>query len=144
MIPVRKMTHGSRGAGKWQPSLMLPPRLTGAGLLLIFVAGVMCLCGALGYQHLTASAPAAPSEAHQVLAQEDSPGSGFGDHGPADLFYTATLFVVSLGAALKLILGRGWRSRRVRTFHAVLRSRPPSILLPAQSLPQARLQVFLL
>lgn len=141
MVLARKATHGS--TGKRQPSLMLPPRLTGTGLLLIFVAGVMCLCGALGYQHLTASAP---SEAHQLLAQEDSgsPGGSFGGHGPADLFYTATLFVVSLGAALRLLLGRGRRPSVVRTSHATPGSLPPSMLLPARAPSQARLQVFLL
>lgn len=123
---------------------MLPPRLTSSGLLLIFLAGVMCLCSVLGYQKLSVSGPATPLEAHQTLAQKDPAAGGLGDHSPAGLFYTV-LFMASLGAALRLLLGRGWRPPLVRTPAAAPRFMPPSILrFPSQAPPRARLQVFLL
>lgn len=123
---------------------MLPRRLTSSGLLLIFVAGVMCLCGFLGLQH-------AP-----VFGSMESPGahlsetpSGFADdrpenHGPASAVYAATLFAVSLGAALGLMFGvaRGWIG-----VGAVLTARrlPPPIALPPPRIPaRSQLQVFLL
>ncbi|WP_143528474.1 hypothetical protein [Rubrobacter xylanophilus] len=123
---------------------VLCPRLTSVGLLPIFVAGMVCLCGVLGYHHLTASTP---YEAHQLFAQEDagSFGGSFGSHGPADLLYTATLFVVSLGAALRLLLGRRRRPGFVRASHAALGSSLSAFMLLLTRAPsQSRLQVFLL
>lgn len=71
---------------------------------------------------------------------DDSPGN----HGPAGAVYAATLFAVSLGAALGLMFGV---SRRWADVGAVLTARrfPPPVILPPPRIPaRSQLQVFLL
>ena len=125
---------------------MLPPRLTSTGLLLVFLTGVMCLCGLLEYQHAQASGD---SEQH-LNTQPSGALTGFaeelpGDHGPAGEIYTvAALFAVSLGAALGLLFAG---ARKRLSVGAILRARryPPPIVPPFPRIPaRSRLQVFLL
>lgn len=123
---------------------MLSPRLTSSGLLLVFLAGVMCLCGFLGYQHVPVFGSMASPEAHSSGSQlgfvDDRPGS----HGPVGAAYTAAIFAVSLGTALSLLFGvaRKWSGAgEVLT----ARKLPPSAALPPLRVPaRSRLQVFLL
>lgn len=123
---------------------MLSSRLTSSGLLLVFVAGVMCLCGFLGFQHAPAFGSMGSPGAHMSDTQ-----SGFADdrpenHGPAGAVYAATLFVVSLGVALGLMFGV---ARTRFGVGAVLTARrlPPLIVLPPPRIPaRSQLQVFLL
>ncbi|QYJ17346.1 hypothetical protein Rxycam_03194 [Rubrobacter xylanophilus DSM 9941] len=122
---------------------MLSRRLTGSGLLLIFLAGAMCLCGALSYGHLAASGPAVPPEAHQAFTAEDAGATAPEHHGPAGALYTAALFAF-LGAAVRLLLRRARVSRGARTFRSVSRALPRRVPSCVQAPPQARLQVFLL
>lgn len=123
---------------------MLSPRLTSSGLLLVFVAGVICLCGLLGYQHASVLGSMASSEVHPSVSQ-----SGFVDdrpenHGPAGAVYAAILFAASLGAALGLMFGV---ARRWLGIGAVLTARrlPPPLVFPPPRIPvRSQLQVFLL
>jgi hypothetical protein len=124
---------------------MLSRRLTSSGLLLVFLAGVMCLCGFLGYQHAPVFDSMGFPEAHLSgtqpgFAADDRPEN----HGLASSVYAATLFAVSLGAALGLMFGV---ARRWLGIGAVLSARrlPPPIVLPPPRIPaRSQLQVFLL
>lgn len=123
---------------------MLSPRLTSSGLLLVFLAGVMCLCGLLGYQHAPVFGSMESPEAHLSGSQP-----GFADdrpegHGPVGAVYAATLFAVSMGAALGLLFGG---ARRGLGAGAVLIARKlplPIVLPPPRITTRSRLQVFLL
>lgn len=123
---------------------MLSPRLTSSGLLLIFVAGVMCLCGLLGYQHTPIPGGSESPKTHLSEASSGLADSLSEGHGPADAFYTAVLFAVSLGAALGVLFGA---ARKWRGAGTVLTARrfPPPIILPSPRIPaRSQLQVFLL
>lgn len=123
---------------------MLSRRLTGYGLLLIFLAGVMCLCGLLGYQHAPGFGSMGSPEVHLSSSQ-----SGFVDdrsesHGPAGVAYTVALFAVSLGATLGLLFGLVRRWFGVGEV-LIARRLPPPVVLPPPLIPaRSRLQVFLL
>lgn len=142
MLPW-KMTSGFGRTSKRLTGLMLPPQLTGTGLLLIFLAWVMCVCGTLGYQHLTTSGPAAPLEMHKS-AQADSNEERPGDHGPAIVLYTVSLFVAYVGAALCWLLARARRPRPAAIHRLVRRPLPRTTPVLAQAPARAQLQVFLL
>lgn len=123
---------------------MLSRRLTSSGLLLVFVAGVMCLCGLLEYQHAPVLGSVASSEVHPSVSQSGFADDSPGNHGPTGAVYAATLFAVSLGAALGLMFGV---ARRWADVGAVLTARrfPPPIILPPPRIPaRSQLQVFLL
>lgn len=123
---------------------MLSPRLTGSGLLLVFVAGVMCLCGLLGYQHASTLGSVGSPEAYSSGSQPGFADDRAESHGPAGAVYAATLFAVSLGAALGILFRV---ARRRFGVGAVLTARklPPPIVLPLPQIPaRSRLQVFLL
>lgn len=123
---------------------MLSPRLTSTGLLFILLAGVMCLCGAVGYQHLAAPGPVASLEAHRATAQAEPYEAPAEDHGPQTIASTATLLLVSAGAALYLILvySRGFSAPGSR----LSSRRPPPRTAPVSTRSPVRtqLQVFLL
>lgn len=123
---------------------MLSPRLTSSGLLLVFVAGVMCLCGLLGYQHAAVFGSMESPEVHLSGTQPGFADDRPENHGPTSAVYAATLFAVSLGAALGLLFGI---ARRWLGVGAVLTARklPPPIVLPPPRIPaRSRLQVYLL
>lgn len=123
---------------------MLSPRLTSTGLLFIFLAGVMCLCGAFGYQHLAAPGPAVSLEADQASAQAEPYQAPTGDHGPETIAYTATLLFASIGAVLYLVL-RYSRGFSLSGIQLALRRPPPGAApLSTWSTLRTRLQVFLL
>lgn len=124
---------------------MLPRRLTSTGLLLVFLAGVMCVCGLLGYQHTPMPGDSEPLlNTHPSGAQAGVAEERPGDHGPAGEIYTAALFAVSLGAALGLLFAG---ARKQLGVGAILTARryPPPIVLPFPRIPaRSQLQVFLL
>ena len=123
---------------------MLSRRLTSSGLLLVFVAGVMCLCGLLGFQHAPVFGSMGSPDMHMSDTQSGLADDNPENHGPAGAVYAATLFAVSLGAALGLMFGV---ARRWTGVGAVLTARrfPPPIVLPPPRIPaRSQLQVFLL
>lgn len=143
MVLNRKTEYGSvRSAAAGGHTL--PPRLTSVGLLLIFLAGVLCLCGALGYQHIAAPGPAVSLEDHAQPAPEDSPAEHAGDHGPTTIAYTATLLAASAGLALLLLAGPARRIRLRCTNIYVRRPPPKAAPLAVQGPARPQLQVFLL
>ncbi len=124
---------------------MLPARLTGSGLLLIFLAGIIvCFCGMLGYQHAPMLDGSEPPRIHLSEAPSGFTDGLQEDHGSAGSVHTTALFVVSLGAALGLMLGA---ARKWLGIGAVLTGKrfPPPIVLPPPRMPaRPHLQVFLL
>lgn len=144
MVLDLKREYGADRDGERQPDLIMSPRLTGIGLLLIFLAGVMCLCGTLGYQNLVSPGPAASLEAHAEPAQTDPRAEHAGDHGPATVAYAATLLFVSAGAALYLVLGYVRSFRLSRSHLSVVRPPPKTAPLTAQVPVRSQLQIFLL
>lgn len=123
---------------------MLSPRLTSSGLLLVFVAGVICLCGLLGYQNTPIFGGSESPKLHLSEAPAGFADNLPQDHGPAGAFYTAVLFAVSLGAALGLLFGAAGRWAGVGTVLTVRRFPPPSVLPPPRIPARSQLQVFLL
>lgn len=123
---------------------MLSPRLTGSGLLLVFLAGVMCLCGTFGYQHAVVSGPAEPTAIHALAVQPSFASDRQDDHGKTGAVYTAALFAVSLGAALGLLLGGGRKQARKETPPLFRRLSPTIVFLLRRTPVRSQLQVFIL
>lgn len=135
---------GSGRSLEARPGLTPSPRLTGVGLLLIFLAGVMCLCGTLGYQHL--AGPAASLEAHPEPVQADSRAEHAAEHGPATTAFTATTLLVaaSVGAALWLAFRHARSLRLLRARLSVRRPPPKTAPLATRKPVRSQLQIFLL
>lgn len=123
---------------------MMSPRLTSAGLLFIFLAGVMCLCGTVGYQHFAAPGPAVPLEAQQAATEADPDAVWSGEHSPLTVAYTATLLFASVGAALYLVLGYARTLRLSRNQPVSGWYLPDAATMAARAPVRTQLQIFLL
>lgn len=120
---------------------MLSPRLTGYGLLLIFVAGIVCLCGVMEYQHFAPAGTQEPQEAHSAVVQ---PGSAGDPGGATGVIYTVTFFVASLGVVVGLLLGTLRRRSLIGVAPVCWRPPPLAASVPPHIPARSRLQVFLL
>lgn len=123
---------------------MLPRRLTSSGLLLIFLAGMMCICGLVGYKHMPTSETVGAPEVYASGARSTPAYDPAEGHIPVGGLYTVAIFALSLGAALALLLGvaRKWLSARAILFFG--RSLPPVTLPRPRITARSQLQVFLL
>jgi hypothetical protein len=123
---------------------MVSPRLTSAGLLFIFLAGVMCLCDTASYQHLTAPGPAIPLESQQVTTEADPDAVWSGERGTPMVAYTVTLLFASIGIVLYLALGYA-RTLRPSSVRPVSGGYPRATApLNARAPVRTQLQIFLL